>query len=336
MRALVLHGPGSYKVEEDWPKPVTKPGWARIRVHYAGICGSDLPRFTRTGSYHHPMVLGHEFSGVVDSPAPGSTKFAVGDRVAILPIIPCGNCPGCRKNEPFHCDNYQFIGSRNDGGFAEYCLVPESNLFSLPNGIDISLGALIEPLLVGLHVVRRSGFTPGQSALVFGAGPIGLLTGLWLEVFGASRIVIADIRTESIELASQIGFTETVNPLDEEFTSITGFDHTFEAAGANQALLDAIYRTRNKGTLTVIGRDIKDTAIPLKTFETMMRRELDIKGCWGYKIEDESHFLRQTMLRKQSQIERLITHRVTLDEAVDVIRLMSEGEMHYCKVLVRI
>ena len=159
MKALVLHGPGRFGVEPEWPDPQPRPGWARIRVARAGICGSDLPRFVATGSYHHPMILGHEFAGIVDEPAPDSERYRGGEPVAVLPLIPCGDCPGCDRNEPFHCERYQFLGSRNDGGFAQYCLVPEENLFPPPPGFDLRWGAFLEPLAVGLHVVRRSGFT---------------------------------------------------------------------------------------------------------------------------------------------------------------------------------
>ena len=139
MKALVLYSPGRFTVVDDYEKPVVKPGWALVRVLYAGICGSDLPRFAVTGSYHHPMILGHEFMGVIDTPAPDSEKYKGGEMAAALPLIPCGQCPGCRESEPFHCENYQFLGSKNDGGFAEYCLVPKENLFHLPDKIDVTV-----------------------------------------------------------------------------------------------------------------------------------------------------------------------------------------------------
>ena len=125
MKAFVLYGPNDYRLEE-YPTPCAKDDWAVVKVSYAGICGSDMPRFFQTGSYHSPMVLGHEFSGVICEAAPNG-KLPVGTPVAIMPIIPCGTCDGCiTYNEPFQCERYQFIGSRNDGGFAQYCLVKET------------------------------------------------------------------------------------------------------------------------------------------------------------------------------------------------------------------
>lgn len=194
MKALVLHGPGSYRVESAWPDPILVPGWALIRVRQAGICGSDLPRFAVTGSYHHPMILGHEFAGTVETPALGSARFRTGDCVAVLPIIPCKACEGCQTGDPFHCRNYQFLGSRNDGGFAEYCLVPEENLFRLPAGVDFRAGAFIEPIAVALHVVRRSGFQKGESALVFGRG--GNRPPHCVVIEGTRRVTCGDRRRQ--------------------------------------------------------------------------------------------------------------------------------------------
>ena len=334
MKALVLYGPGSYRVEQAWPDPTPVAGWGLVRVHYAGICGSDLPRFAVTGSYHHPMILGHEFSGTVETPAAGSTRFRPGDRVAVLPIIPCGTCEGCRTGEPFHCSNYQFLGSRNDGGFAEYCLVPEQNMFRLPAGVDLRAGAFIEPIAVALHVVRRSGFQKGESALVFGAGAIGLLVASWLRVLGVSRVVIADVRDESLELARAMGFSEVFNPLRSEPSG--PFDALFEAAGSGTALLSAVACARDKASVTVVGRDVKDTVFPHAVFEKLMRKELTLRGCWGYNLRGEEDFLSAALDRKDIMVTPMVTHEVSLDEAPKTIVAMIERKFFYCKVIMRV
>jgi len=334
MRALVLHGPGSYKVETDWPCPEPRPGWALVRVHSAGICGSDLPRFAVTGSYHHPMILGHEFSGTVEIPAPGSERFRGGEEVAVLPIIPCGNCDGCRTGEPFHCRNYQFIGSRNDGGYAEFCVVPEENMLKLPAGFGLRAGAFIEPIAVALHVVRRAGFTSGKSAMVFGAGTIGLLVGLWLRSLGAARVVMADVRPESLERARALGFTETFLP--GQSPAPGAFDALFEAAGSSQALVSAVDFAADKGTVTVVGRDVKDTVVPHSVFERLMRKELTVHGCWGYNLSGEEDFLLRTLARGAIPVAPMISHEVSLEEAPRTIAAMIDRKLSYCKIIVRI
>ena len=336
VKALVLHGPGDYTVESDWPKPSVQPGWAIIRVRYAAICGSDLPRFTTTGSYHYPIILGHEFAGEIEETAPHSTRFRGGERVAVLPIIACGRCDGCSRGEPFHCEEYQFLGSRNNGGFAEYCLVPEDNLFELPPELALRTGALIEPAAVALHAVRRSGFMSGQSALILGAGAIGLLIGLWLRAFDACRIAVADIRDENIRVAHSMGFAGAYNPKDEARIPKEMYDHTFEAAGANAALLKAIEKTKSKGVITVIGRDINDTIIPLKSFETLMRKELSLRGCWGYNLLQDIEFFREVIRRESFDMSRLISSEITLDEAPETIKRMADKSIWYLRVVIKI
>jgi L-iditol 2-dehydrogenase len=332
MKALVLHGPGKYRVEPDWPDPAPRPGWAVVRVGFAGICGSDLPRFAVTGSYHHPMILGHEFAGSVLTPARGSSRFSKGDPIAALPLIPCGRCAGCLSGEPFHCSSYQFLGSRNDGGFAELCLVPEENLFALPPGLDPRLGAMIEPLAVGLHVVRQSGFQAGQSALVYGAGTIGLLVAFWLRELGAARVAVADVRTESLALARALGFDEAVDAGSQ--TPNGPFDAVFEAAGSGRALTSAIDQARDKGTLTVVGRDTADTLLPHAAFERFMRKELRLFGCWGYNLRGDEDMLYKTLARDSLPLGRMITREVGLDGAPGTIEQMINRQFHYCKVLV--
>ncbi len=333
MKALVIHGPGRYGVERDWPPPQSRPGWSVVRVRFAGVCGSDLVRFARTGSYHHPMVLGHEFSGTVEEPAPGS-RFIRGDAVAVLPLIPCGTCAGCLSGQPFHCSRYQFLGSRNDGGFAEYCLVPEENLFPLPPGLELRSGAFIEPIAVGLHVARRSGFTPGGTALIFGAGSIGLLVGLWLRELGASRVVLADLRSDSLAMARRLGFAEAVDPTGPGFADLLAFDFVFEAAGSGRALLAAIEKTRDLGSLTVVGRDSQDSRIPLASFERLMRKELAVQGCWGYNLRGEEAVVTDALRRGALPVGLMVTQEVSLEESPRLIAGMIEGKFYYCKAMI--
>lgn len=335
MKALVLYNKNVFHYEENWPMPGLKKGWVLLRVRYSGICGSDFPRMLTTGAYHHPLICGHEFMGEVEEPASGASRLKKGSRVAVLPLIPCKKCPACKEKEYFHCNSYNFLGSRTDGGFAEYCVVPEESLFPLPEGIDERVGAFIEPISVALHVVRRSGFKKGESALVLGAGAIGLLIAMWLKVFKAKRIIVADIRNESLDIASKFGF-ETINPKEDRFKKVGAFDSCFEAAGANKALISAIQKAKRKGTVTVVGRDTKDTVIPLKLFESLMRREITLKGSWGYNNVGENEFIYQMLKEKRFNISPLITKEISLKDGEKVIRQMANKEIFFCKILFKL
>jgi L-iditol 2-dehydrogenase len=286
-----------------------------------------------TGAYRHPLICGHEFMGAIEEPAPDSAEFKKGDKVAAMPIIGCGTCPACGGQDYFHCPSYNFLGSRTDGGFAEYCLVPTKNLFRLPMNADERVGAFLEPISVALHVVKRSGFISGGRALVFGAGAIGLLTGMWLKILGASEVAIADIRSESIQIARQAGFEKVFDPRGPEFQAEKEFDYVFEAAGANPALLGAIEKVRQKGTVTIVGRDTKDTTIPLKYFETLMRKEIEVRGCWGYNNSGLEGLIYDCIQKGQFNFVPLITAKISLKEGENVIRKMFNREIFFCKVL---
>ena len=331
MKAIVLHGKnGNFRYEENWPKPEKPTGWAIVKVSYCGVCGSDIPRFSKAGSYHHPIILGHEFSGTINEVS-GST-FKVGDPVAVSPIIPCGTCTGCRGMGPFHCEHYQFLGSRNDGGFAEFCAVPEENLIKLESVDVLKAGSLVEPMAVGLHVVRRSGFTGGNT-IVFGAGPIGLVVGLWLRELGAQKVIMADLRERNLETAKNIGF-EIVNPADTNIQELGSFDYAFECAGSGKAIIDAVALLKGKGILTIVGRDINDTVIPRNIFEILMRKELSFLGCWGYDIRGEESLIANVLAKYAKALEDLISHTVPLEDAELVIRNMCARKFEYCKVVV--
>ena len=324
----------NFTYEDNWKYPECPEGWAIVKVAFSGICGSDLPRFGEQGAYHYPVILGHEFSGEVVK-STGKTGIREGDKVAVLPLMPCMQCEACKDQQYFHCKSYQFIGSRNDGGFGEFCAVKEENLFKLPPDMDIKEASLIEPALVGLHVVRRSGFRAGMRAIVFGAGPIGLMVASWLRVLGAGEIVISDVRDYSLNIAGELGFTKVFNPKAQDVEDIGTFDVSFEAAGAGAALQNAIRVTRNNGSVTVVGRDIGDTVIPVKLFEMMMRKEISLLGCWGYKMEGEEELVYNTFKNGTLRLNRFITHIVSPGDTVETVRKMLDKQIEYCKVLIQ-
>ena len=329
MKALVLYGPGSYRVENDWQMPEIPAGWALVKVAYAGICGSDIPRFFTTGSYHHPMIIGHEFSGVVAKAAEGG-KNPEGTPVAVMPIIPCGECEGCRApGQPFHCSHYQFIGSRNDGGFAEYVAVPDCNLFPLDSREELKMGAMIEPLAVGLHVIRRSGIEK-DSAVVFGAGPIGLTCAMWLKFLG-NDVTIVDVREYSLSIARKLGLNAKKF---DELGDDERFGYAFEASGANAALVRAIEVTRDLGKITVVGRNTRETVLGVKQFEMLMRKELTLNGCWGYNIDGEEELIRGIL--KAYDPDCMISHMITLEEVSDALENLVRARAEYCKIMIRI
>jgi len=330
LKALVLHGVADLRLENEWPRPDVPNGWVLVRVEHAGICGSDLPRMMKYGAHKHPLICGHELAGHIELSR--STRFAEGDRVAVLPNIPCGTCAMCKKGEEFHCVDYDFIGSRRDGGFAEYCAVPEDNLLRLPRQVDTETGALIEPILVALHAVRASHLKATERVLVLGGGPIGNLIAQWARIGGTSRIVVADIKESALVTAEAVGL-KTRTLAGDSAQRVEQYDVVFEAAGANEALSLALRSVGHKGRIIVIGRQASGVVVSTPVFESFMRKEAAIIGCWGYKARGEARYLRHVLRRGLIQIKPLISHRIDIVSSVGFIQSMWDGKLQYSKVL---
>jgi len=179
MKALVLHGVGDARFEEV-PKPAAMPGEALVRVGFCGVCGSDIPRTFVKGTYRFPTICGHEFAGTVEAVGLGVDGYKPGDRVVVFPLLWCGKCAACELGNYVMCEDYDYYGSRRDGGFAEYVSVPPANLVPVPDGVSMEAASMTEPAAVAMHALKRAGggFV-GETVVVFGAGPIGLRRASW-------------------------------------------------------------------------------------------------------------------------------------------------------------
>lgn len=220
MKALLFYGQKDVRVQEV-PEPRVRPGSVKVKVEWCGICGTDLheylggPIFVPAPGNPHPLtgetlpvILGHEFAGQVVEVGEGVTRVQVGDRVAVEPILCCGECPECRRGLYNLCRKVGFHGlSGGGGGFSEFTVVPESMAHRLPDGMSTEEGALVEPVAVGFHAVRKARFAPGQTAIVFGAGPIGLVTVQCLRAAGASQVAVVELAAARIV---RDGFEELV------------------------------------------------------------------------------------------------------------------------------
>ena len=169
MKAAVLRGVDDLRIE-DYDIPAIGDDDVLVKVTAAGICGSDIPRVLTTGTYHFPTIPGHEFGGIVVETGKNADKNLLNKRVSVIPLIPCRTCPQCEVGNFAQCSNYEYLGSRNDGGFAEYCLVPKENLVVLPDNVTEDGAALLEPITVAQHVVLNNGVNFGDNVAVYGLG----------------------------------------------------------------------------------------------------------------------------------------------------------------------
>ncbi len=345
MRALTLKSIDHMEMVE-LPMPTPQAGWATIRVSACGVCGSDIPRVFTKGTYHFPTVIGHEFSGIIEHIEPNDNGFAVGDRVSVFPLIPCGKCEMCGVGEYHLCSDYDYLGSRRDGAFAEYVCAPISNLLKLPDGVDIDHAAMVEPCAVALHAVRRGRIDAGDTVWVAGAGPIGMLIAKWAKILGASRVMISDIDQAKLDLAAQWVGAEPINsskcdPIEQvmQLTNNRGVDLAIEAVGiavtANQALKVA----RKHGRVVFMGNPAGDVNFPQKVYWEILRRELTIVGGWnssyGSFPTNEWKVVLDAMADGRLDVSPLITHRVSLEQAYQTMQAMRDRKIDYIKVLVK-
>ena len=347
MQALVLHGVGDARCEEI-PVPVPGEGQVRVCVSFCGICGSDIPRVFVKGTYHFPTVCGHEFAGTIESCGPGVEGFVPGDPVAVFPLIWCGKCPACERGQYVQCYDYDYLGSRSDGGFAEYVVAPQANLLRVPEGVSLEEAAMTEPAAVALHAVRRGGGTTiGETVAVFGAGPIGLMVAQWVRALGASQVVLFDIVPEKLEMARSMGFGLSFDSREgdpvtkvESLTAGQGADLCIEAAGCPPTTLQALKAAGRGGRVVLLGNPSSDVNLPMGLLSQLMRREVDIFGTWNSEYShtgnhnDWSDVL-AAMAAKRIDLTPLVTHRVGLSEAFEALNMMRDRTEFFSKVMVR-
>ena len=231
MKAIQFLAPNKIGVC-DVPVPEVPAGWALIKVSCAGICGTDLNIYAGTHPRAKaPLTMGHEFSGVVEQDC---ENFKKGTRVTVYPLISCGKCVPCTTGNKHVCNTLGLFGIDCDGGMAEYVAIPQDHLIRLPDNVSDQLGAFIEPVAVTVHTLRETGFTPGDNAIVFGCGTIGLCLALTLKQFGVGDIVLVETDEKRLALARELGF-EAINPaqcdLDEVVAAHTdgnGFDRVYD------------------------------------------------------------------------------------------------------------
>ncbi|MGV3311258.1 galactitol-1-phosphate 5-dehydrogenase [Streptococcus suis] len=318
MKALVLVENNKIEVQ-DLPKPsLVADGDVLVKVAYTGICGSDYVRFFENQAKYYPIILTHEFSGVVEESK--SADFKPGDKVAIIPLKPDFDDEQSKKGNYSLSETYSFIGSREDGGLRDYAVIPAENLVKIPDEIDLRTAAFIEPLTVNLHgfkVAELDKLDIKKVALI-GMGTIGLLALQILVSYGYD-VTAFDISEDKLRLSRELGATATVNTLNAEEleAAYNQFDFVCETSGANQSYYIVNKLAVKKGNILYIGTPHKDLTIDFQTFELINRKELTARGSWmNYSAPwpGEEWTEAVELFRKGAiQIDPLIAADVTID-----------------------
>lgn len=314
-----------------------KPYQVIVKIISSAICGSDLHIFKgKHPSAPLPVTIGHEFAGEVMAIGSRVSKVKAGDRVTVEPVIVCGKCSACKTGDYGYCENISFTYRRGDGAMADYITVEEPYLYKLPEHLSYNAGALIEPLSVAVHAVRRAGIKLGEKVLIIGAGAIGLLIAALCRKNGATEVAIADYSQRRLEMALELGATTTINPSEqdvydavEKITDGIGMDKTFECVGLEATFNQAAMSLRKNGLATIVGIfENPNITIPVTRFIT---HEIKIQGsqgyCWDFPIALE--------MSKEIELERLVTHIFKLQDLQKALETCLDRNSGVIKVIIQ-
>lgn len=284
MKAAVFQGVGKPFAIETMPDPVPEAGQLVLKIGRSGICGTDLHMTSGEGvAFEAGTVLGHEFAGEVVEVGPGTTGFAVGDKVAALPMQGCGSCASCCLGEPVWCSNgFNPMG----GGFGQYAIAAADAAIKLPASMSLEDGALVEPLAVSLHGVTLAEMRPGANVLVIGAGSIGIGAAYWAKRVGAGRVVVTARSDRGEKFARDLGADDFLvggDDLDARVVDQFGGlpDVVFECAGVPGTIGQAIHLVAPRGTVIVLGNCMQpDTFFPAEA----MFKQVKIQCSMVYSV----------------------------------------------------
>lgn len=324
---------------EQRPKPTIKsPYDVVLAINYTGICGSDVHYWVegRIGDFvvEKPMVLGHESAGTVVEVGPAVTAVKPGDRVAIEPGTPCRHCEPCLAGKYNLCIAMKFAATPPyDGTLAGFYTAPEDFLYKLPTHVSLQEGALIEPLAIAVHIARQASITPGQSVIVMGAGPVGLLCAAVAKAYGASTIVAVDIQPARLEFAKKFVATHIFTPervpaeenakrLLKEAGLPNGADAVIDASGAEPSIQASIHALKRGGTYVQGGMGKPDITFPIVT---MCVNEITMKGSFRYGSGDYKLAL-ELVSSGKIDVKPLITGTVKFEQAEEAFKSVKAGK----------
>lgn len=346
MKAWVLHSIGEIRYEEvKDPRPAENE--VLVSVKAAGVCGSDIPRIYQTGTYHFPTIPGHEFSGIVTDVGSGVKPEWKGKCVGVFPLIPCRACDPCKKEQYEMCRSYGYLGSRQDGGFAEYVAVPEWNLMELPEGVSFEEAAMMEPMSVAVHAIRR--VQPGQDAVcvICGLGTIGMLILMFLKDMGVRNIYAVGNKDFQYRTAEKFGLeadhycdsrTKDVSEWIMGRTDNRGADVFFECVGKNETVLQAVDLTAPAGKVMFVGNPASDMLLSKTVYWKILRNQLTVLGTWNssfvHNAEDDWHYVVKRLQNRKIRPEELITHHFPLERLSDGLILMRDKSEESGKVMI--
>ncbi len=340
MKALLLSEYSHLEIR-DIAKPEPGAGELLIAVAACGICGSDVHGFDGgSGRRIPPLVMGHEAAGVVERVGAGVTRFRMGDRVTFDSTVYCGACAYCARGEINLCDRREVVGVsckefRRDGAFAEYVTVPERIVYGLPAEMEFAEAAMLEAVAVALHAAHLAAMDPDGTAVVIGAGMIGLLTMQAALALGWKRVVVADVDRTRLAMAESLGASETLLASGEELarqvkdlTDGHGAGVVFEAVGRDETVTAAVDAVSKGGTVVLVGNITPEVTLPL---QKVVSRQIRLQGsCASCGEYPEAIAM---VSSGQIRVKRLITAVASLEDGAGWFARLHAREPNLMKIV---
>ncbi|MCL2001582.1 MAG: alcohol dehydrogenase catalytic domain-containing protein [Planctomycetes bacterium] len=339
MKAIIKRNEGPGLEYAEMPEKSPEPGWLKLKVFAASICGTDIHynrwdgtaiSFKNQFNVQLPFILGHECSGEVVEIGQGVSGFKLGDRISLETHIPCGNCFQCQNGMAHNCADMGLYGTNVDGCFADYAMTPASVAFKLPGGVSNEEGALFEPAGVAMRAVEEGRVLPGDTVLVYGCGPIGLMTVQLLRWCGAAKIIAIDIDEFRLNMARKYG-VETINGLKEDVvkrvlelaSARRGVDVLLELTGSAKVYADMFDMIRLEGRLVTIGHP--GDKVSIDVVKSINFRGIEWKGVFGRRIWDTWWKLGAMVEAKKIDILDVVTHRFRFSEYQEAFEQVDKG-----------
>lgn len=348
MKAYVLEGISQLEYK-DVEKPALSAGQVLVEVKASGICNSDIARVFTTGTYHFPTIPGHEFSGRVVEAFDETGEIWIGKRVGVFPLIPCKECSSCQEQKYEMCSNYNYLGSRCDGGFAEYVAVPVWNLIELPEEVSYQEAAMFEPASVAIHAVRRLDLSNVTSVAILGLGTIGLVMAQFLQICGVKTVVATGHNKKHGAMMKQLSSEDYkyLDALESEVSTVdqimaatdgVGVDAILDCVANSESLIDALTCVRAGGQIVVVGNPKKDISVDKNSYWKILRKQIRLTGTWNssfaHSATDDWHTVLQECAKGNLHLKELITHALPFDDLGKGLQIMKDKTEYRNKVMI--
>ena len=334
MKAIVLNAPKDISITEV-PNPTRKENEVLIKVHGMGICGSDIAAYKGINPLvTYPRIIGHEIAGEILEVPRGETEIRPGDRVVIEPCVYCGKCYPCMNRRTNCCENLTVRGVHIDGGMSEFCFHPRHLIHKVPADVSWMHLAMVEPLTISVHAVKRARLTKGEHLVVTGSGPIGLLAAQYALVIGAVPIIVDPI-DERLAFARSLGIPHGINPVKESaverIKEITGgrmAEAVIEASGSDAAIRSSIDYVAYSGRIALVGWPKGEVSLTTAMFT---KKELDVMGSRN-SLRDFPESI-DLIAGNKIDVASLITRTISFEEVPAVVKEIAAYPEKFMKVV---